>query len=195
MLDAYYKKDIAYRYRNTDLRFAVGHTLFSSFDIDHGTDVFLRSLEPANAATILDLGCGYGPIGICLAKAYPEARVVMADKDLLALRYARHNLRLNGLDEAAGRVSVFGSVGTESVPDLPYTLICSNVPAKIGDAAIEEEFVLKPYGRLAPGGEYWFVIVSALNHLIPRLGTKHELHLREMRKRSGHSVYRVTKPA
>lgn len=190
-VDRYFKKQIQYRHQRQDFTFDVGHTLFSSFEVDEGTDVFLRFLQPKAPTTILDLGCGYGPIGIILARLYPAAQVVMADRDLLAVRYARHNAAHNG----QSNVAVVGSVGLENVPDLPYNLIVSNIPAKIGDEAIEHEFILDPYERLVPGGDYWFVVVSGLNHLIPRLGQRHALKLKEVKKRAGHSVYHLHKPA
>jgi len=188
-MDAYFKKQITYQHRGHSFTFDIAHTLFSSFDVDEGTDVFLRFLQPDSPRTILDLGCGYGPIGIILARLYPDAHVVMADKDLLAVRYARHNAELNN----QANVQVVGSVGMDDVPDLPYDLIVSNIPAKIGDEAIEQEFLLQPYRRLQPGGAYWFVVVSGLNRLIPRLGQRHELKLKEVKKRAGHSVYQLRK--
>lgn len=189
-MDPYFKKQIQYRHRGHTFVFDVGHTLFSSFEVDEGTDVFLRFVAPDAPRTILDLGCGYGPIGLILARLYPEAQVVLADKDLLAVRYARHNAAQNNIANA----TVVGSVGLEAVPELPYDLIVSNIPAKIGDVAIEQEFLLAPYARLRPGGDYWFVIVSGLNHLIPRLGQRHQLKLKEVKKRAGHSVYHLHKP-
>ena len=189
-MDPYFKKQIHYNYRGQSFVFDVGHTLFSSFDVDEGTEVFLRFLQPNAPRTILDLGCGYGPIGIILARLWPEAHVVMVDRDLLAVRYARHN----AVQNEVANVTVCGSVGLQSVPDLPYDLIVSNIPAKIGDTAIEEEFFLAPYQRLQPGGDYWFVVVSGLNHLIPRLGQRHNLRLKEVKKRAGHSVYHLHKP-
>lgn len=186
--DSYYKKRIPYTLRGQQFSFDVGHTIFSSFQVDDGTDLLLRTLETAAPPRrILDLGCGAGVIGITLARRFPEAEVVMADVSLLAVRYARHNAALNG----AANASVLGSVGLESVPPGPYDLIVSNIPAKIGDLAIEQEFVLGPMARLAPGGEYWFVVVSGLNHLIPRLGPRHQLKLKEIKKRSGYTVYRI----
>lgn len=189
--DIYYKKRIDYTCRGARFQFDVAHTLFSTFEIDDGTDLLLRSLAPAHEppADLLDLGCGCGVIGIVLARRYPEARVLMADKDLLAVRYARHNAALNGVE----RVTVLGSVGLSEVPAGSFDLIVSNIPAKIGDEAIEQEFVLGPLERLRPGGEYWFVVVSGLNHLIPRLGTRHQLKLKDVKKRSGHTVYRMLK--
>lgn len=186
--DAYYKKRLDYTLRGQQLAFDVGHTLFSSFQVDDGSDLLLRTIEPAQPpARLLDLGCGVGVLGISLARRFPAAEVLMSDVNLLAVRYARHNLALNGVTNA----TVFGGVGLEAVPPGEFDLIVSNIPAKIGDLAIEQEFVLGPLARLRPGGEYWFVVVSGLNHLIPRLGPRHQLKLKEIKKRSGYSVYRV----
>jgi 16S rRNA G1207 methylase RsmC len=155
-MDPYFKKQTTYQHRGHTFTFDIGHTLFSSFEVDEGTDVFLRFVQTNEARTILDLGCGYGPIGIILATLCPEAQVVMVDKDLLAVRYANINIAHNKVTNA----TVVGSVGLESVPNLPYDLIVSNIPAKVGDQAIEQEFLLAPYERLKPGGDYWFVVVS-----------------------------------
>ncbi|NJN19680.1 MAG: methyltransferase [Oscillochloris sp.] len=190
--DIYFKKRIPYSLRGRQYVFDVGHTIFSSFQIDAGTDLLLKTVEPADPAPqrILDLGCGCGVIGVVLALRFPAATVTMADKDLLAVRYARHNAAHN----EAFNTTVLGSIGLNDVPPGPYDLIVSNIPAKIGDEAIEQEFVLGPLAALRPGGEYWFVVVSGLNHLVPRLGTRHQLKLKEIKKRSGHSVYRLVRP-
>ncbi|NNJ08806.1 methyltransferase [Chloroflexales bacterium ZM16-3] len=190
-LDSYYKKRIPYSLRGQQFQFDIGHTIFSSFEVDDGTDLLLRSLEPTDAPSrILDLGCGCGVIGIAMARRFPDSVVVLADKDLLAVRYARHNAELN----KAPNAQVLGSVGLESVPPGPYDLILSNIPAKIGDAAIEHEFVLGPLAQLRPGGEYWFVVISGLNHLIPRIGVRNQIKLKEIKKRSGYTVYRLIRP-
>ncbi|NTV63103.1 MAG: methyltransferase [Oscillochloris sp.] len=191
MTDPYHKKRIPYTLHGQQFQFDVGHTLFSSFEVDDGTDLLLRSLEPALAPVrILDIGCGCGVIGITLARRFPDASVTMADVSLLAVRYARLNSVLNEVTNA----TALGSVGLEAVPPGPYDLICSNIPAKIGDEAIEHEFILGPLAALRPGGEYWFVVVSGLNHLIPRVGVRHQLKLKEIKKRSGYTVYRLLRP-
>jgi 16S rRNA (guanine1207-N2)-methyltransferase len=185
--DVYYKKRIAYRFHEQQFAFDIAHTLFSSFQVDEGTDVFLRALNIAQPRRILDIGCGCGVIGIVLARMFPEAQVILADRDLLAVRYARQNAILN----ATPNVEVVGSVGFEHIPTGQFDLIVSNIPAKIGDDAIEQEFILAPLARLHAGGAYWFVVVSGLNRLIPGLGRKHDLRLKEVRKRNGHSVYQL----
>jgi 16S rRNA G1207 methylase RsmC len=189
-VDIYFKKRIDYTCQGYSFAFDVAHTLFSSFKVDEGTDLLLRTIPVEAPRSILDMGCGVGVIGIVLARMFPEARVLMFDRDLLAVRYARHNAALNGVDN----VTVFGSVGMEQVPDHPFDMIVSNIPAKIGDEAIEQEFVMEPLARLRPGGDYWFVVVSGLNRLIPRLGTRNNLKLRQVKKRAHHTIYHLRKP-
>lgn len=186
--DRYFKKRVSLALEGERLEFEVGHTLFASHEVDAGTKLLLRCLEVERAPRrILDLGCGYGVLGIALARRFPEAEVVLADSNLLAVRYARRNATLNG----AANTEVVGSVGLEEVPAGDYDLIVANVPAKIGDEAIEGEFVREPRGRLAPGGSYWFVAVSGLNHLLKRIAGRGGVPLRQVRKRSGHTVYRT----
>jgi 16S rRNA (guanine1207-N2)-methyltransferase len=188
--DIYFKKRIDYTHQGQSFAFDVAHTLFSSYQIDEGTDLFLRTINVAEPRTILDMGCGCGVIGVVLARRFPQAQVTMIDRDLLAVRYARHNAELNGVSNA----TVLGSVGLEQVPDTQFDLIVSNIPAKIGDEAIEQEFLLGPLTRLRPGGDYWFVVVSGLNRLIPHLGVRHHLKLKQVKKRAGHAIYHLHKP-
>jgi 16S rRNA (guanine1207-N2)-methyltransferase len=190
-LDVYFKKRIEYSCRGQSFAFDVAHTLFSSHQIDEGTDLFLRTIDVLAPRGIIDIGCGCGVIGIVLARLFPEAQVVALDRDLLAVRYTRHNAALN----RAPNVTAIGSVGLESAPAEPVDLIVANIPAKIGDDAIEYEFMLEPLARLRPGGDYWFVVVSGLNHLIPGIGVRHSLKLKQVKKRSGHAVYHLHKPA
>ena len=169
--------------------FDVAETLFSTFGLDHGTDVLIRSITANDPKTILDLGCGWGPIGIILASKYPRSRVTMVDKDLLAVRYSQLNIQKNNL----GNVEALGSVGMEAVQNRSFDLIVSNIPAKIGDDAITQEFVLTPYECLNPNGELWVVVVNALNRLIPRVELPPNKKMGEVRKRKGHTVYKVRK--
>lgn len=188
-MDIYFKKEITYIFEGERFKFDIGNTLFSTFDLDHGTDVLLRAIVTNNPKTILDIGCGYGPLGIVLARKNPQAEVTMIDRDLLAVRYSKLNLEKNNIHN----VEVLGSVGMEQIKDKTFDLIVSNIPAKIGDEAIIEEFILTPYKNLNSDGEYWFVVINALNHLIPSVGRKYQLNIKEIRKRNGHTVYKLSR--
>lgn len=188
-MDVYFKKEITYTFMGVRFKFDVGETLFSTFNIDTGTDLLLRSIILNNPKTILDLGCGYGPLGIVLAKGNPQAQVIIVDKDLLATRFAKYNLQKNNIDNA----EVLGSVGMEVISDRTFDLIVSNIPAKIGDQAITQEFILTPYEHLNSGGELWVVVVNALNRLIPKIGRQYQFNIKEVKKCSGHTVYQIKK--
>ena len=188
-MDLYFKKTITYDFNKIRFSFDVGNTLFSTFDLDHGTDVLLRSLVLNHPKSILDLGCGYGPIGIILAKTNPQSQVTLIDKDLLAIRYTKNNIEKNNVTNA----NTLGSVGMENIEDRTFDLIVSNIPAKIGDEAIAKEFILNPLNHLNSDGELWVVVVNALNRLIPKVARQHKLHLKEIKKRNGHTVYKIKK--
>lgn len=188
-MDPYFKKEIVYPYQGIRFSFEVAHTLFSTFAIDHGTDMLLRHMTVNNPRTILDIGCGYGVIGIVLAKTHPNSEITMLDANLLAVRYANINIRKNEVTNA----TVMGSVAMEAVANKTFDLIVSNIPAKIGDAAIAQDFILSPYEHLNQHGELWLVAISALNRLIPGIGAKNNMNMKLVRKRRGHSLYQIKK--
>ncbi len=187
-MDSYFKKDIIYSFEGKTFEFGVTESLFSTFNIDHGTDILLRSIASDNPKAILDLGCGYGPLGIMLASKYPESSVTMTDRDLLAVRYSQINVERNNIKNA----TVLGTLGFEQIKSQSYDLIVSNIPARIGEDAITSEFFLEPTKHLNVSGTYWFVIITALNHLLIRVAKKNDLKFHEVRKRKGHIVYKFT---
>lgn len=189
-MDPYFKKQIEYPLASKKFVFDVAETLFSTFAIDHGTDFLIRNVTTNNPKTILDLGCGYGPIGIVFASKYPNSQVTLLDRDLLAVRYTNLNIRKNNITNALS----LGSIGMEAVQDKAFDLIVSNIPAKIPDEAITQEFILLPYQYLNPGGELWVVVVNALNRLIPRIIVYGNKTMQDVKKRKGHTIYKITKP-
>jgi 16S rRNA (guanine1207-N2)-methyltransferase len=190
--DLYFKKRIDYALNRQRFAFDAAELLFSTYSIDTGTQFLLRYMLAGidNPGSILDLGCGYGVIGIVLARFYPAAHVVMVDKDLLAIRYTQHNAELNRVENT----ETFPSIGTADVQGRTFDLIASNVPGHIGDNAIERDFLLKPLDVLDRGGVYWFVVVTPLVELIERVAQHYALSLQEIAKRPQHRVYTILKP-
>ncbi len=87
------------------LKLYTDHGVFSRGKIDYGTQFLLETVQLDEPVTIVDLGCGYGPVGITLALAYPSSRVWMIDRNERAVGLARQNAKNNGvLDRTTIRV-------------------------------------------------------------------------------------------
>ncbi|HET7465632.1 MAG TPA: methyltransferase [Candidatus Dormibacteraeota bacterium] len=135
-----------------DLDLEADRGVFGAKRIDLGTLVLLKEAPPPPAeGDILDLGAGYGPIAIFLAKAAPKARVWAVDVNERALELARANAR-------AAEVANVTVAGPDEVPDgIRFAAIYSNPPVRIGKAALHA--VLERWlDRLAPGGAAYLVV-------------------------------------
>ena len=186
--DIYFHKTVSYNAFGHALRFRTSQQLFSSHDIDIGSRFLLRTIVDAGlekSRAILDLGCGYGPLGLVIKKLNPEADVYLVDRDALAVTYARQNAELNGLDVP----DIYGSLGYDDVTRDDFSLILSNVPGKAGEKLIASLLLEAAY-YLAPDGVVAIVVVSPLEDMVADIlenapGVEIVYH----RKRSGHSVF------
>jgi 16S rRNA G1207 methylase RsmC len=150
--------------RGQQLRFASTWGLFSPREIDEGTRLLLQHVQVAPQADCLDLGCGYGPIGLTLAALAPQGRTLMVDKDFVAVDFAQRNAALNGLNNARSLLSN----GFEQLPpEARFDLIASNVPAKVGKELLAI-LLHDAYARLRPGGQLYLVTISGLRAFIKR---------------------------
>ena len=134
------------------LRLESGAGVFSRGHLDHATAVLLRDTEPPVPGKFLDLGCGYGPIGLAIATAVPMANVIGVDVNERAIALANDNARALGLQ---GR---FVATLPDQVPsDWEFDEIWSNPPIRIGKPALHE-LLLTWLPRLAPGGRAVLVV-------------------------------------
>ena len=108
--------------RGRDLLFKTATGVFSYENIDRGTQILIKHMEIHGI--VLDLGCGYGPVGIC---ASPEAQfVVLRDINKRACKYAKHNIKLNGIKNAkVSQGSLYDNLGL-------FETILSNPPMHAG---------------------------------------------------------------
>ena len=125
-----------------------GNYYFSPKWIDKGTLFMLSKVQATKEDKVLDLGCGYGVVGISVAKAIGGEHVVMSDISEEALALTNANLALNGLDS----VRVIKSNGLKEIPDRDFTLILSNPPYHT-DFSVAKAFIEDGYKRLILGGK------------------------------------------
>jgi len=143
-----------------DLRFTTGAGLFSKGRIDDGTRLLIEALPPDHQwRDVLDLGCGYGAIGIAVASRWPQVRVAMADIDPLAVSAARANAGLNHLGE---RCEAFVSDGTSAMADRRFDAVLSHLPTHVTKSTLGR-LIDESARVLRPGGELIAVTASAVD--------------------------------
>ena len=104
--------------------------LFNPKRIDPGTRLLIDHIKAGPADRCLDLGCGYGPIGLALGHLCPEGEVHLIDKDFVAVDYAAQNAERNGLSNCRAYLSnAFSHVPAH----MRFDTIASNLPAKTGN--------------------------------------------------------------
>ncbi len=164
MVDHYYTKqpadasdprDLEAVVRGCRLRLTVDRGVFSRKGIDFGSRLLAETVEVRGGDHVLDLGCGYGVVGIALASAEPGLRVVAADVNERAVSLAHRNIAANRLAERVTAVCADGARGV--APGLQFDAIVLNPPVRAG-----KPVVWRLYGeaaaRLAARGSLWVVI-------------------------------------
>ena len=126
--------ETAYEYRGARLAFLTDAGVFSRGEVDRGTDVLLKALPEDMAGRVLDLGCGWGAVGVSVGKKYPACRVVMSDVNERALELARKNAAANGVQAEAVQ-----SDGLEKVEGT-FDYILTNPPIRAGKQVIYRLF-------------------------------------------------------
>ena len=188
MEDVYFKKVITYNFWKHSLKFKLSQDLFSSHDVDLGTQFLLRSIiegKRTQPGSMLDLGCGYGPLGLTLKSLLPDCHVHMVDKDALALEYSRQNAELNQLQG----IDIYGSLGYDSVNKSDFDLIVSNIPGKAGEPVIAHLLEEGRY-RLSPAGIMAIVVVEPLETMVEKILTNlTAVEIIQKRTRPGHAVF------
>lgn len=170
--------------RRFDFRTAPG--LFSAGRVDDGTRLLLSHLPATTPHRVLDLGCGYGALGLPIAAAHPAAEVTLVDRDLLAVAMSRVNATAFGLT----RVRCSGSLGYRDVPADTYDWIVCNVPARIGAEAIA--YILGAgAARLSARGELRVVVIRDLEPVVRGLAGERRWPVEHVTGSARHGVFRL----
>jgi len=149
-----------YIYKFTKFNFITDAGVFSKDKVDFATNILLKNLPDLSGKT-LDIGCGYGCIGIVLAKTYGEnIDVIMSDVNERAIELSKKNAKKNGVT-----VKIIKSDGFENIPENLDNIIL-NPPIHAGKAVIYKIYE-DAYNHLNPNGRFFIVIQKkhgALSH-------------------------------
>ncbi len=146
------RKKIITKVLNQEFIFYTDSGVFSRNYLDFGTKLLIETIgKTPLKGKLLDVGCGYGPIGIVLAKI-ADIEVDMVDINNRALQLAKENAHINGVQN----VSIFASNIYDNIKD-EYNIIITNPPIRAGKKVVYE-ILEKAQEYLTADGELWLVI-------------------------------------
>jgi 16S rRNA (guanine1207-N2)-methyltransferase len=143
-----------YTLKNNHFRFKTDNGVFSKKEVDFGSRLLIEAFEmPDVNGSVLDVGCGYGPIGLSIARTFPNRTVHMVDVNERALTLTKENAELNQISN----VKVYESDRLSTVSEVEFAAVLTNPPIRAGKKVVHEIFE-QSYHHLVPNGELWVVI-------------------------------------
>ncbi|MEH7112764.1 class I SAM-dependent methyltransferase [Neobacillus niacini] len=140
--------------RNQKIRFKTDNGVFSKKEVDFGSRLLIEAFEiPEVEGHVLDVGCGYGPIGLSIAKDFPNRLVHMIDVNERAIQLAKENAEQNHINN----VHIYESDRLLSVKDREFAAILTNPPIRAGKKTVHDIFE-QSHMHLVSGGQIWVVI-------------------------------------
>ncbi|MBO8165258.1 MAG: class I SAM-dependent methyltransferase [Brevibacillus sp.] len=183
------ERSFTFSLRGYSLRFTTDAGVFSRERIDFGSVLLIETMHIDETAEVLDVGCGYGPLGLFAAKLAPRGRVTMVDVNERAVRLARRNAEQNGI----ANVEVLTSDLYAAVADRSFDVILTNPPIRAGKEIVHRIFV-EGHALLRSGGEMWVVIQKKQG--APSAYKKlREVYaeVEEAERKKGYSIFRAKK--
>ena len=149
-------RQIQTRLRGKVWTFLTDRGVFAHAGIDPGTRLLVESMRIEPSDHVLDLGCGYGPIGLVAAYLAGEGHVALVDVNERAVNLAAQNARRLGLHN----VEVLQGDGTQPVADWSFDVVVTNPPIRAGKATLRR-LIREVHTVLRPGGRFYFVARTA----------------------------------
>src|SRR3989475_6030423 len=140
-------KQIRVRLRGREWTFLSDRGVFARSGVDGGTRLLVETMRIASADHVLDIGCGYGPVGLVAAWLAPDGQAVLVDVNERAVMLAAQNARLNGLVN----VEVLQGDGCGPVAGRFFDAAVTNPPIRAGKATLRR-LVRELWQQLRPGG-------------------------------------------
>ena len=142
-------RELRFLYRGELLTFVLDRGVFAARGLDPGSALLIQNLGVRPTDRVLDLGCGWGAVGVAAAKSAPEGHVVLIEVNRRAARLARQNLERNRVHNAEVRIGGF----FDPVPGETFDVIATNPPYRVGRPHVlrlldEAPAHLSPSGRL-----------------------------------------------
>lgn len=144
--------EMTYYIKGKTMHFLTDNGVFSKKRVDFGSSLLIKTLPEMGEKKILDVGCGYGPIGLTIAKMNPKSKVHMIDINERAIELAFKNKMLNAVEN----VEIFVSNIYENVHQ-NYDIIVTNPPIRAGKKVVWD-ITLGAIEYLDFQGEMWCVI-------------------------------------
>lgn len=136
------------------MQFQTDAGVFSKGVVDYGSRLLIEEFSvPSVDGPLLDVGCGYGPIGLSLALTHNERVVHMVDVNERALLLAGINAAKNGV----GNVKIYESAALHAIEEEGFAAILTNPPIRAGKETVFS-FYNQAYDKLGTNGELWVVI-------------------------------------
>ncbi|MGP1605098.1 MAG: class I SAM-dependent methyltransferase [Moraxella sp.] len=162
--DIHFKQDVLGR----PFEFYTTWGIFSPEKLDDGSLMLLDYIDFKSEDTSIDLGCGYGVLGMTAARECPDGQHLLIDKDFVAVEYARLNCEKNQLTNTHVQLSNgFNQVDN----NLTFSLVMSNLPAKVGKEQ-HYLYLLDAYQRMTAGGRFYVVTINGLRQFMKRAFTE-----------------------
>ena len=161
---------VSFSYRGCDVALDTDSGVFSRTELDRGTWELLSALPQELSGDLLDMGCGYGPIGVAAGRRWPGLSVTMADVNPRACALAEQNAQKNGVPAR----TLVGD-GYETLEGERFDWILQNPPIRAGKAVMYRLFA-QAAAHLKPGGQLWLVMrkqqgaASAMTYLATLFG-------------------------